>query len=193
MPAPRSSAGDAETDKLRQNLEEQLDRLVAQLGDLEELREELDDEEYEETREETLSQLKEFQESLKSVAGGNMSLVDSIGAMNLAIQAAVGGTFKSPEVIRMMGKRDPEALRKRLGELESQCSSGSITEAELHEQKAAILTAIRKIGGKISATEAEFIVSHGSAELEDFEKVSTTLAGVAALNLAGDAVSAAKQ
>lgn len=46
-------------------------------------REELDDEEYEETREDTLSQLKEFQESLKSVAGGNMSLVDSIGAMNL--------------------------------------------------------------------------------------------------------------
>lgn len=42
-----ASRGAKETDKLRQNLEEQLERLMAQLRDLEEMRDELDDEEYE--------------------------------------------------------------------------------------------------------------------------------------------------
>lgn len=36
-----SSRGQSETDKLKQNLEEQLDRLVAQLSDLEECRHDL--------------------------------------------------------------------------------------------------------------------------------------------------------
>ena len=32
-----------------------------------------------------------------------------------AIQAAIGGGVKNTEVIRMIGKRDPDALRSRLG------------------------------------------------------------------------------
>lgn len=43
----------------------------------------LDDDEYEESKEDTVEQLKEFQESLKTAADGDMSLVDSVGAMNL--------------------------------------------------------------------------------------------------------------
>jgi hypothetical protein len=40
------SRGQAETDKLRQNIENQLNRLLTQLNDLEELREELTQDEY---------------------------------------------------------------------------------------------------------------------------------------------------
>lgn len=76
--------------------------LQAQLSDLEECREDLDDDEYEETRSETLEQLTEFQATLTKMAQGDMSLVDELGAMRLAIQAAVSSAFKTPEVIRMM-------------------------------------------------------------------------------------------
>ena len=59
-----SSRGNLETNQLRINIENQLERLMTQLNDLEEMREELDEEEYITTKQETLEQLKEFQKSL---------------------------------------------------------------------------------------------------------------------------------
>lgn len=46
-------------------------------------REDLDPDEYEETKKETVEQLKEFKESLVKLAGGNMTLVDDFSAMQL--------------------------------------------------------------------------------------------------------------
>lgn len=157
-----ASRGKSETGKLRQNMEEQLDRLMQQLADLEECRcgngeiyfdlrctytqkarkcvflfelddccllygtfnqgynvkilknfltmfqsmqnknlishshfmivsmvwpflprEDLDDEEYEETKKETLEQLNEFNDSLKKIMSGDMTLVDELSGMQL--------------------------------------------------------------------------------------------------------------
>lgn len=41
-----ANRGQAETEKLRSNVEDQLNRLLSQLEDLEELKEELDEDEY---------------------------------------------------------------------------------------------------------------------------------------------------
>lgn len=46
-------------------------------------REDLDEEEYEETKKETLEQLKEFNDSLTKMKGGNMTLVDELNRMQL--------------------------------------------------------------------------------------------------------------
>lgn len=46
-------------------------------------REELDADEYEETKKETLEQLSEFNESLKKIMSGNMTLVDELSGMQL--------------------------------------------------------------------------------------------------------------
>ncbi len=46
-------------------------------------RDDLDPDEYEETKKETVDQLKEFKESLVKFAAGNMTLVDEISAMQL--------------------------------------------------------------------------------------------------------------
>ena len=48
-----ASRGDLETTKLKANIEDQLNRLLTQLSDLEEMRDELDVDEYEATRKET--------------------------------------------------------------------------------------------------------------------------------------------
>ncbi|ERE81937.1 protein LZIC-like protein [Cricetulus griseus] len=111
-----ASRGKTETSKLKQNLEEQLDRLMQQLQDLEECREELDTDEYEETKKETLEQLSEFHDSLKKIMSGNMTLVDELSGMQLAIQAAISQAFKTPEVIRLFAKKQPGQLRTRLAE-----------------------------------------------------------------------------
>ena len=52
------SHGSEETTRLRANIEAQLGRLLAQLSDLDELRAELDDDEYAETRRDTMEQIK---------------------------------------------------------------------------------------------------------------------------------------
>lgn len=46
-------------------------------------RADLDDDEYEETKKETLEQLKEFKESLDKILGGDMTLVDHFNGMQL--------------------------------------------------------------------------------------------------------------
>ena len=80
-------------------------------------REDLDADEYEETKRETLEQLKEFNESLAKMKGGNMTLVNELNRMQLAIQAAISEAFKTPEVIRLFAKKQPGQLRQRLAEV----------------------------------------------------------------------------
>lgn len=46
-------------------------------------REDLDEEEYEETKKETLEQLSEFNDSLKKIMTGDMTLVDELSGMQL--------------------------------------------------------------------------------------------------------------
>ncbi|XP_027628787.1 protein LZIC-like [Tupaia chinensis] len=109
-----ASRGKTETSKLKQNLEEQLDRLMQQLQDLEEFREERDTDEYEETKKETLEQLSEFNDSPKKIMSGNMALVDELSRMQLAIQAAISQAFKTPAVIRLFAEKQSGQLQTRL-------------------------------------------------------------------------------
>lgn len=78
-----TSHGKIETEKLIQNLEHQLDRLVTQLEDLESSKDELDATEYNETKEDTIEQLKEFHERLDKMVKGDISLVSTLGAIQL--------------------------------------------------------------------------------------------------------------
>lgn len=100
-----SSYGKAETERLKQNLENQLERLVEQLADLENckyakrlfykvflvqkncFRGDLDTDEYEETKNDTMEQLKELNESLDKLVKGDISLVSALGSVQLVTTA----------------------------------------------------------------------------------------------------------
>ncbi|XDA81662.1 hypothetical protein R6Z07F_011593 [Ovis aries] len=170
-----ASRGKTETSKLKQNLEEQLDRLMQQLQDLEECREELDTDEYEETKKETLEQLSEFNDSLKKIMSGNMTLVDELSGMQLAIQAAISQAFKTPEVIRLFAKKQPGQLRTRLAEMDRDLMVGKLERDLYTQQKVEILTALRKLGEKLTADDENFLSANAGAILSQFEKVSTDL------------------
>ncbi|KAG9482472.1 protein LZIC [Eleutherodactylus coqui] len=170
-----ASRGKSETSKLRQNLEEQLDRLMQQLQDLEECREELDADEYEETKKETLEQLSEFNDSLQKIIAGNMTLVDELGGMQLAIQAAISQAFKTPEVIRMFAKKQPGQLRTRLAEMDRDLMVGKLARDVYTQQKGEILTALRKLGEKLTPEDEAFLSENAGAALSQFQKVSEGL------------------
>ncbi|XP_077998336.1 protein LZIC-like [Glandiceps talaboti] len=171
-----ASRGRTETSKLRQNLEEQLDRLMAQLSDLEECREDLDDDEYEETKSETLEQLKELKETLAKITHGDMSLVDELNSMQLAIQAAISQAFKTPEVIRLFAKKQPGQLRQRMAEIERDTKVGKLTQDVCTQQKVEILTALKKLGDKLSPSEEAFLTTNSNEALNDFEQVTGDIA-----------------
>lgn len=166
-----ASRGQSETEKLKLNLQEQLSRLVAQLNDLEECRGDLDAEEYEETKKETLEQLNEFNESLTKMKSGNMTLVDDLSAMQLAIQAAISSAFKTPEVICMFAKKQPGELRQRLAELERDMKIGKIAVDVGTQQKVEILTALKKLGESLSSAEMHFFEQNSSASMKEFERI----------------------
>ncbi|KAJ3654667.1 hypothetical protein Zmor_013841 [Zophobas morio] len=157
-----TSYGKAETAKLQQNLENQLDRLVEQLGDLENCKHDLDPEEYEETKQETMDQLKELNDSLSRLVKGDISLVSALGAVQLVTQAAISQAFKTPEVIRLFGKREPKQLRDRLYNIDQECKLNKLSSDARDRQKAEILTALRQLGEQLSREELQFLESHNN-------------------------------
>uniref|UniRef100_A0A8D0C3C5 Leucine zipper and CTNNBIP1 domain containing n=1 Tax=Salvator merianae TaxID=96440 RepID=A0A8D0C3C5_SALMN len=170
-----ASRGTTETSKLKQNLEEQLDRLVQQLQDLEECKDDLDADEYEETKKETLEQLREFNDSLQKIMSGNMTLVDEFSGMQLAIQAAISQAFKTPEVIRLFAKKQPGQLRTRLAEMDRDLIVGKLGRDLYTQQKVEILTALRKLGEKLTPEDENFLSTNAGAALSQFERAASDL------------------
>lgn len=70
----------AQTDILRNNLHAQLDRLLEQLTDLDQNKDDMDESEYNEARQDTVDQLEEFSKSLEKMKSGDsgLSLVDDV-------------------------------------------------------------------------------------------------------------------
>eukprot|EP01101_Sappina_pedata_P009591 TRINITY_DN564_c0_g1_i1.p2 TRINITY_DN564_c0_g1~~TRINITY_DN564_c0_g1_i1.p2 ORF type:complete len:202 (+),score=115.00 TRINITY_DN564_c0_g1_i1:2-607(+) len=161
-----ATRGRQETDKLRTNVEDQLNRLLAQLQDLETLKDELDDDEYEMTKSDTLDQLKSFQKTLEKMVSGDVTLVDHLGSVQLAIQAAVSNAFKTPEVIAMFAKKQPAQLRLKLNQLQK---GNGYTNTD---QALEILTALRRLGEELSGDESAFLSANMSQSMKDFEKIT---------------------
>ncbi|XP_072174462.1 protein LZIC-like [Diadema setosum] len=183
-----ASRGRSETEALKQNLEEQLERLVAQLADLEEAREDLDDDEYEETKQDTIEQLEDFKKTLEKLMKGNMSLVDELNGMQLAIQAAISEAFKTPEVIKLFAKKQPGQLRQRLAEIQRDHKVGKLSESRYKQQMVEILTALKKLGDTLSPSEAAALASNSNQALSEFEKVTGDIGGDKVLKVAGSQV-----
>ncbi|XP_034254047.1 protein LZIC-like [Thrips palmi] len=182
-----SSRGRNETEQLRQNLQGQLDRLVQQLEDLESCKSELDESEYTDTKNDTLEQLKELNESLSKMMSGDMTLVDHLSAMQLATQAAISAAFRTPAVIRMFARREPGLLRERLSDIERDIKLGK-GGLSAENEKVEVLNALRQLGEKLSAAELKLLSEHSSqsnCQRLSFVEVSDAGIGQDALDMAG--------
>lgn len=118
----------------------------------------LDEEEYEETRNETLKQINEFNAYLNKMASGDISLIDDVGKAQLAIQSAIKSAFKSSEIAAMMGKKENSAVRGRLAATEESFRLGRINEATFAAQKRELLKSLDMLGDALSDTERSFLM-----------------------------------
>lgn len=101
--------------------------------------------------------MKEFEESLAKMSAGNMTLVDEIGNVQLAIQAAIRNAFKSPDVIRMFAKKENGSLRSRLAAIDADYKLGRINQDSHIALASEILSALEKLGEVLSPAEQEVL------------------------------------
>ncbi|KAN0038837.1 hypothetical protein ACTA71_001029 [Dictyostelium dimigraforme] len=187
-----ASRGKTETNKLKVNIEEQLNRLLTQLQDIEELKEDISQEEYDETKKDTLEQMKEFEQSLKKMMSGDMTLVSELGGVQLAIQAAVSQAFKTPEVIKLFAKKDQNSLRTKLGSIQRDVQLGKISKDAYIDQSVEILAALKKLDFVLSPEEEAFLEKHKSRSMSEFEKVSSNIGQGTKENILSSAASQIK-
>lgn len=63
--------------------------------------------------------LQEFEDCLRDLTSGSMTLVDSFGVSRLAMRKAIRAAFATPEVRKMFEQQNSRALRVRLEQLKS--------------------------------------------------------------------------
>ena len=155
-----ASRGVDETARLKSSIDKQLNRLLTQLEDLEEFKDELEENEYDETKAETMAQLREFEASLEELTRGDMTLVSETNSLQLAIQGAIREAFKTPDVIKMFAKREPGALREKLASLREDRKLGRLGEASYVSVAVECLLALQKLGEPLAANEQKFLEIH---------------------------------
>ncbi|XP_043256028.1 protein LZIC-like [Colletes gigas] len=169
-----SSRGKLETEKLKKNLEAQLDRLVEQLEDIEENRNLFDASTYEEAIRLTKEDLQEFNESLQRMLSGDTTLIDELGVIQLATQAAICEAFKTPAVIRMFGKRETKQLRERLTQIDCDTKLGKISKECSDHQRGEVLHALRQLGEKLEPQELQLLEKLKSSNIDTTSYVQVT-------------------
>lgn len=164
-----------ETSRLKEMVERQLHRLLCQLKDLDELKDELTDEEIRETRSETMEELNEFRSNLDKMIAGDMTLVDQLGALRLATMAAINEAFKTPDIIRMFSSRQTEELRQSLNKLKEKMHLKVITKAQFEEKAMEILTALKSLNEPLSDEEAAFLSKQMQQRFSGFQESSNSV------------------
>ncbi|XP_025194014.1 protein LZIC-like [Melanaphis sacchari] len=146
-----------ENKMLRENLEAQLDRLVQELSDIDECRSDMTDDEYNESKEDIVEQLKEFNDRLNKITAGNMTLHDNFSIMRLATSAAITEAFQTPSIIKMFAKNEPNALKDKRNQIERNIKLGKLSLEVGNRQKLEVLTALRHLGCELTDNDKVFI------------------------------------
>ncbi len=154
----------------------------------------MDPDEYESTKKETLEQLDEFRKSLSKMESGDLTLVDTISRVQLAIRAAVSQAFSTPEVIRLFAKKAPGDLRERLTALQRDHQLGRLPKSEYNAQATEVLAALQKLGQELTPEETAFLEANMTASMREFENVSgEDLAGKGVISAAKSQIQSAQQ
>ncbi|CAF0925856.1 unnamed protein product [Adineta ricciae] len=164
----------AQTDVLQNNLHDQLDRLLEQLADLDQAKDEMDTDEYTEARQDTVDQLEAFSKSLEKMKSGEggPSLLDDVQRIQNAIKCAISQAFQTPEVIRFFAKKQPVQLRNRLAEIERDIKVGKLNAGEGARQKREILDALRRLGETLTPDEEVYLKQYSDSGNIGFAKMS---------------------
>ena len=124
---------------------------------------------------------------------GNLSLIDDVNAMQIAIQGAISDAFHTPEVIQMFARKEQPQLKQRLAEvfdsliiifsfclfwylqIEQNIKLGKIIAKDGVSQKVEILCALKKLGEKLTDAQEDYLNVNMNASLKQFEIASSSI------------------
>lgn len=172
MSKSNTTASDPEVEMLRVNIKDQLNRLFDQLEDLDELREELTEQEYDEEKAETIESLQEMQNLLETSFSSNMSLATEFTPAQEAIKRALaemnntnsnkdnkkgGSTAK----FRLLTETSA-SLRQKLVELDRNLKLRLITQESFNRQAGDIVLTLQSLGEKLNSEEENILAQFGA-------------------------------
>ena len=162
-----ATRGTKESEQLRKNVEDQLNRLLQQLQDLEEMKDDMEESEYTSSKEDTLQQMKEFEQTLDRLISGDVTLVSQLDSMRNAVKAYVTGACRDPNITKMFANKSTAGLRSKLSSLEQDLKLGRITDDAFNSLAVEIVASLEKLGEGLSPQEVS-ILEKSRRNLEGF-------------------------
>ncbi|XP_063701436.1 protein LZIC-like [Culicoides brevitarsis] len=155
--------------KLIENLEMQLKRLVTELKDLDECRDELTPDEFDTIKEDLIEQFKEFQETLDRLQKGDTTLESKVSQMRNEIKNAIRTAFNTTEMIKMFVEQDSHELLNQLLSLEEEYKLKRIKLEDMEEKKTKILKRLQKQGYALSENDTKFLKEKSQIYLQSID------------------------
>merc|ERR1711991_125739 len=119
--------------------------------------------------------LVEFREALDKITEGDVTLLDTLSRMRMAVQAAISDAFKTPEVVAMFMKKEPGQLRSRLLQLDQALKLRKVSPDAYNDQKIEILTALQRLGEDLSPAEEQLLAANTNRAMKDFERANNEI------------------
>lgn len=142
-------------------------RLLTQLRDLEDMKADLEEDEYQQLRGETLDQLKDFEASLERTVGasggadGPNPLMDDVEKARRAVQETIRSAVASSGAKESFAKKESVALRGRLASLQESLRLGSLSPEVFEIERRSILTALQAMGEQLTDLERGYLTGVG--------------------------------
>jgi hypothetical protein len=124
---------------------------------------------------------------------GDMTLVSQLGALKLALQAAISSAFRTPEVIRSFAAREPAALRARLARLIADARLGRLGDAAFRAAALEVVVALKKLDEELTPEERGILDSASAEQRRAFAETDGAVGEAAILSLAAKSQGAAKR
>ena len=115
----------------------------------------------------------EFDGQLKRFMDGDVTLVSDLGAMKLALRAAISNGFHTSEVLKSFAAREPLALRARLGRLSEDLKLGRLSGPAFSRSAVEVVFALQRLGEELLSDEKALLNSASAQQKAAFEATST--------------------
>lgn len=128
---------------LKAQLEEQVRRFETDLKDCEDMKDDLDQEEYENIKKTATEQLAEAKASLAKLTSGSLSLTTEAEAVKQATLDSISSAFQADDVRKMFESRKPDLLRERVEVLSQDVKLGKISQEQFAIAKLESIQALK--------------------------------------------------
>ncbi|GMR36995.1 hypothetical protein PMAYCL1PPCAC_07190, partial [Pristionchus mayeri] len=150
--------------QLISNLHNQVNRLVKQLEELEQEKDALTEDEYNEMKNETVEELNEISQTLLKMSDGALSTIDNNAKEKQAIRDAIATAFQSIHGHQSPNKIRIAVLRQKIAQIGNDYHMKKIDEETVKIRKATVLSRLNELGDRLSSEES-FLLLESLAEI----------------------------